>query len=145
MFILKAVSEVFSDCTRHFDVELDKTYTVAEFVKTVLTENPNEWGYIGFKTREGGFVSDYYPFGSLRCEYRNGVVTTDFPFDAVYRTNALRNSVRSKDPGSIQVVTVEPGASIRYGEEIMSREVRSVKASGGWTRMDYVLDIGEID
>lgn len=32
------------DCTAPYDVQLDKPYTVAEFVREVLVTRPNEWG-----------------------------------------------------------------------------------------------------
>lgn len=37
------------DCTASYDVELDKPYTVAEFINEVLTTRKNEWGSINVK------------------------------------------------------------------------------------------------
>lgn len=61
MFKLYSAGKVRGDCTAPYDVELDKEYTVNEFVQTVLTRK--EWGYIGIYCH-GTF------FGEPKCEYK---------------------------------------------------------------------------
>lgn len=53
------------DCTASYDVTLDMSYTVREFIDMILCEYSGEWGYIGIKA--AGAV-----FGSPRCEYKQG-------------------------------------------------------------------------
>lgn len=82
-----------SDCTVPYDVILDKSYTVGEFIKEVLTTRTNEWGSIHIT---------YY----IRLEYRYGeIIKNDIP------------------------------------QEVMPMRIKSVKASGGWSAMDYNLAI----
>lgn len=70
MFKLVHRAGPFGDCTSSYWVELDKEYTVVEFVDTVLKEEPGEWGYIGIhKERE--------IFGDPCCKYSHGELTTD--------------------------------------------------------------------
>jgi hypothetical protein len=61
MFKMYRAGQVRGDCTAPYDVELDKEYTVSEFVNTVLTRK--EWGYIGIYCK--GEI-----FGKPKCEYR---------------------------------------------------------------------------
>lgn len=89
-----------SDCTAPYDVILDKTYTVEEFVKTVLENKPNEWGFIGVYKK--GVI-----FGVPYVEYTHGVLVNTFP------------------------------------ENYLSKTIKTVKASGGWSRMDYWLWLEE--
>lgn len=60
-----------SDCTALYIVQLDKEYTVREFVKTVLS-NDKEWGYIGIHNGESFF-------GNPKCEYRYGKLLSFLP------------------------------------------------------------------
>lgn len=89
----------FSDCTSVYDIELDKPYTVGEFIDTVLTELPKEWGYIGIDNKKS-------IFGDPCCEYRYGkLVTQSLP------------------------------------DNILKKNIKEVRADGGWSRMDYKIKI----
>lgn len=79
MFKLIQVGSERSDCTAPFFVELDREYTVAEFIHNVLVNRSlyvyKEWGYIGIDDH-GKTV-----FGSPRCEYHHGKLLTSLPAD----------------------------------------------------------------
>ena len=62
------------DCTAPYNVELDKAYTVEEFIEAVLKQNPGEWG--GFYIFDG-----ITPFGKLICEYSHGKLNRSAPGD----------------------------------------------------------------
>ena len=66
MFKFKCIAGPGSDCTALYEVELDKEYTVLEFISTVLKEKPGEWGRIGFADS----LIDWGPY----LEYRRGEV-----------------------------------------------------------------------
>lgn len=74
MFKLIQTGREGGDCTAPYDVELDKEYTVREFITEVLINRPNEWGDIyyceGVKIR---LVDDPH------CEYRYGILLTTLP------------------------------------------------------------------
>lgn len=55
-----------SDCTAPYDVELDRPYTVAEFINEVLTSRKNEWGEIEIK-------------GAFSLKYRYGKTEQEIP------------------------------------------------------------------
>lgn len=99
MFKLIHKAGPFGDCTSNYDVQLDKNYTVGEFVETVLKEEPKEWGHIIIKQK--GSI-----FGGPDCEYRYGELIT------------------------------EP-----LPEEFLKQDVKEVKASGGWTLMNYFITV----
>ena len=71
MFKMRSAGEVRGDCTAPYHVELDKEYTVNEFVNTVLTIT-KEWGYIGIYCR--GKI-----FGEPKCEYSHGKLLYALP------------------------------------------------------------------
>lgn len=77
MFKMNQASPVRGDCTCSYDIILDKDYTIREFIKTVLTEKSNEWGYIGINTDEGDFSAKI--FGDPRCEYKCGRLLCSLP------------------------------------------------------------------
>lgn len=62
MFTLTQVTQIFGDCTAGYRVDLDKEYTVSEFINEVLKKEPSEWGY--FKIKNTG----------VRTEYRHGKI-----------------------------------------------------------------------
>ena len=43
MFKLIQTSDIRGDCTASYDVQLDKEYTVTEFLETVLTQKADNW------------------------------------------------------------------------------------------------------
>lgn len=96
MFTFIRTGGPYGDCTCDYDIKLDKEYTVAEFVKTVLENKPDEWGYIGIWRSKT-------IFGDPTCRYDYGKLRSTLP------------------------------------DDILDKKIRSVDASGGWTRMDYLL------
>ena len=89
------------DCTRSYNVILDRTYTVNEFISMILSEKKDEWGCISI---DRPFTS--WSFQYPNCKYECGKLTTKpFPYD------------------------------------ILAKTIKEVKASGGWTRMDYTIII----
>lgn len=66
-----------SDCTAPYDVQLDKEYTVIEFISAVLTYYP-EWGYIGIYCK--GEI-----FGKPYCEYSHGRLLSSLPEEFWYK------------------------------------------------------------
>ena len=77
MFTLRQSSETRGDCTADYAVELDKDYTVGEFVQAVLKNRPDEWGRIAIKTGPIIFAA----FSTVKCEYRDGKLLSDLPDD----------------------------------------------------------------
>ena len=97
MIKLRQNTPTAGDCTAGYEVTMDKTYYVKEFIDEVLS-NKGEWGYIGIK-KEG--VPTF--FGDPNCEYKWGRLLSNLP------------------------------------EEYLDKEISIVSASGGWSRMDYLL------
>lgn len=98
MFELSQNTPVGGDCTCGYDVKLDREYTVAGFVNTVLKKYANEWGIFEVKRGSKAVGSFEYSYGNL---------------------------------------TGEPNRV--YG----AHKIKEVYASGGWSRMDYVLYLEE--
>ncbi len=69
MFRFIETRPVGGDCICGYRLELDKEYTVASFIETVLKERSNEWGYIGID-KKGAWL------GEPNCEYRRGKLMT---------------------------------------------------------------------
>ena len=67
MFRLIQTSDTRGDCTASYDVQLDKEYTVKEFLETVLTQKADEWGGIYFMVRSKKLF-----WQNPSCEYKNG-------------------------------------------------------------------------
>jgi hypothetical protein len=97
MFSLVQVTNIARDGTCGYVVELEKQYTVQEFIETILSQCTNEWGYVGIKCPP-------YVFGNPRLEYKYGKITTK-PFN----------------------------------DDVLDKTIEKVTASGGWTRMDYII------
>lgn len=70
---LKQSSVVRGDETASYSVELEKQYTVNEFIIEVLS-NAGEWGYIGIKCKNTFF-------GNPKCEYKWGKLISNLPED----------------------------------------------------------------
>lgn len=98
MFKMIQSTAIGSNCTCEYIIELDKEYTVREFIDTILKEKNREWGYIGIKCI--GTI-----FGKPYCEYSHGSLKYNLP------------------------------------TEILDKKVNRATASGGWSRMDYLIDI----
>lgn len=97
MFHMYQSTPVAGDCTCGYRIELDKEYTVGEFINAVLSEKNKEWGSIGIY--DGRSI-----FGSPGCQYEYGTLTTD-----------------------------------NLPEDTLNATINSVSASGGWSRMDYLI------
>ena len=69
MFKFESITPVRGDCTRGYDIVLDKEYTVEEFIETVFKELSGEWGYFSIHNEEGDFCEP-------RCEYSYGKLST---------------------------------------------------------------------
>ena len=70
MFKFIQRTSVRGDCTSGYNIQLDKDYTVKEFIETVLKELSKEWGYIGIYDKGSWF-------GKPCLEYKRGKVITD--------------------------------------------------------------------
>lgn len=68
------------DCTAPYWVELDKKYTVEEFIQTVLTRK-DEWGCIRIHQRPPVSRFDY-----PACNYRYGKLLTNLPKEYLDKT-----------------------------------------------------------
>ena len=67
MFRLIQTSDTRGDCTASYDVQLDKEYTVKEFLETVLTQKADEWGAFYLMVRSKKLF-----WQNPSCEYKNG-------------------------------------------------------------------------
>ena len=94
MFKLTAAGPVGSDCTGPYNVSLNDTYSVGDFINDILRQQ--EWGYIGIYDSKSVFGDPY-------CEYRGDRLLSNMP------------------------------------AEYLKRKIKRAKASGGWSRMDYLI------
>lgn len=67
MFRLIQTSDTRGDCTASYDVQLDKVYTVREFLETILTQKADEWGACYLMVRSKRLF-----WQNPSCEYKNG-------------------------------------------------------------------------
>ena len=67
MFRLIQTSDTRGDCTASYDVQLDKEYTVKEFLETVLKQKADEWGAFYLMVRSKKLF-----WQNPGCEYKNG-------------------------------------------------------------------------
>ena len=70
MFEMYIVGDIGGYCTARYDIILDKSYTVNEFINAVLTNN--EWGCIGIYCK--GTV-----FGKPCCRYNRDKLLSRLP------------------------------------------------------------------
>lgn len=70
MIKLTQTSETFGDSTAQYSVEMNRPYTVGEFIKEVLTKK--EWGKISIYDRDQRFESP-------SCEYSGKELKTEMP------------------------------------------------------------------
>ncbi|WP_443683882.1 hypothetical protein [Phocaeicola plebeius] len=73
MFSLTQITPTFGDCTAGYRVDLDKEYTVSEFINEVLKKEPNEWGY--FKIKKNGMMSEYRYGELLENNFDNEILS----------------------------------------------------------------------
>lgn len=83
MFKLSQNGPTRGDCTANYFVDLDKEYTVSEFIKTVLTRT-DEWGRISIYQRPPALYI-YYPV----CEYKHGELLSKLPDEYINKTIKL--------------------------------------------------------
>lgn len=75
MFKFIPSSEMGGDCTRSYDIELDKEYTVGEFIKTILENRSNEWGTISIYCKCPEFEYPHVNYVDRpKCEYKQGKI-----------------------------------------------------------------------
>ena len=67
MFRLIQTSDTRGDCTASYDVQLDKVYTVKEFLEAVLTNKADEWGAFYLMVRSKRLF-----WQNPSCEYKHG-------------------------------------------------------------------------
>ena len=75
------------DCTYDYSIELDKLYTVEEFVNSVLNHIKDEFGYIGI---DNGI---WYSPGAPYCEYKYGVLLSNLPEDVLNKKVSSAKSI----------------------------------------------------
>lgn len=66
-------SEEFGDCSANYDVKLNKSHTVGEFVNWVLVERKGEWGRFEIYNPNVSWLN----YG--RYEYRYGIMNDVIP------------------------------------------------------------------
>lgn len=71
MFELRLSGKIGGDCTGPYDVDLDREYTVEEFINAVITNRKDEWGAIRLYRYKSTSRFD----AMLVCEYKHGKVT----------------------------------------------------------------------
>lgn len=64
----------YGDACSSYDVELDRTCTVQEFIEMVLKEKQNEWGNFTITTD----FQYIYKNQKDNCEYKHGKITDGF-------------------------------------------------------------------
>lgn len=70
MFRLIQTSDTRGDCTASYDVQLDKAYTIKEFLETVLANKADEWGAFYLMVRSKRLF-----WQNPSCEYKKGART----------------------------------------------------------------------
>lgn len=68
MFTLTQRTQIFGDCTAGYRVDLDKEYTLQEFIDAILTNKKDDWGEIKIAKRNCAWY--LYP----HIDYRYGDV-----------------------------------------------------------------------
>ena len=58
------------DCTCDYRIDLDKEYTVGEFINSTLIRRPNEWGFFGI-------CNVVFITGRPSCQYADGLLSTE--------------------------------------------------------------------
>lgn len=71
MFTLTQTTKTRADCTAGYSVDLDKEYTLQEFIDAVLTNKKDEWGGIKIAKRDCAWYR--YPC----INYRYGKIISD--------------------------------------------------------------------
>lgn len=101
MFTLIPCTPTKNNYITKYRVDLDKEYTLQEFVDAILTNKKDEWGVIRIPKRNFA----WYRFPCISYRYGNITNKTNIP------------------------------------EKVFGYNVKSVTASGGWTAMDYIVNL----
>ncbi len=72
MFILEQLGPEECEYRAPYSVDLDKEYTVRDFIHEVLIEHPKDWGFIGIFDGES-------VIGDPECDYDRGYLQSDLP------------------------------------------------------------------
>lgn len=75
------------DYTCEYGIELDRLYTVSEFVNSIINHIKDEFGYIGI---DNGI---WYSPGAPYCEYKYGVLLSNLPEDILSRKVSSAKSI----------------------------------------------------
>ena len=75
------------DCTCDYSIELDKLYTVEEFVNAILNHIKDKYGCIGL---DNGI---WYSPGTPHCEYKYGVLLSNLPENILSRKVSSAKSI----------------------------------------------------
>ena len=75
------------DCTCDYSIELDKLYTVEEFVNAILNHIKDKYGCIGI---DNGI---WYSPGTPYCEYKYGVLLSNLPENILSRKVSSAKSI----------------------------------------------------
>lgn len=73
MFTMQKIGADRGDCTAPYSVQLDKEYTLKEFIDAILQFKNDEWGYIGIRDNKP------FTFGEPKCEYSHGKLLYNMP------------------------------------------------------------------
>ena len=80
MLKFKQTSEESSDCSAHYEVSLDRTCTLQDFIDIVLKERNGEWGYFSIYETDKSWL-DYD-----RYEYSHGCLKDNIPPEILNKT-----------------------------------------------------------
>jgi len=74
MFKFKQTTDVGGDCTACYDVEIDKEYTIKEFIETILKDRKQEWGVFHIYTKgvKKGETKIEYKYGNVLNKVAGG-------------------------------------------------------------------------
>lgn len=106
-----------SDCTAPYYVTTKKPLTVREFLDYIIKEYPGEWGSIHIGTIDGKSVScSSYAKSNHSTGYSHGTMNC-------VSTGCSKDPIEGMD------------------EDILDMTITSANATGGWTAMDYYLNV----
>lgn len=75
MFTLTQCTQTFGDCTAGYRVDLDKEYTLQEFIDAILTNKKDDWGGIKIAKRN----SPWYRHPCINYRYGNVISKPNIP------------------------------------------------------------------
>lgn len=75
MFTLTQCTQTFGDCMAGYRVDLDKEYTLQEFIDAILTNKKDDWGEIKIAKRN----SPWYRHPCIDYRYGNVISKPNIP------------------------------------------------------------------